>query len=45
METYQIFLVPMVNTKITEKMEFQPRTPVLKNQAREDLDDKGSPKG
>ena len=44
METYQIFLVPMGNTKTTEYIEFHPRAPVLKNQEMEDLDDKEAPK-
>ena len=40
METCQIFLFPMGNAKITEELEFHPISPVLKFQAREDLDDK-----
>ena len=44
METYQIFVVQMDNAKITEELEFHPRSPVLKYQAREDLGDKESPK-
>ena len=38
--TYQIFVVPMSNAKISEDLEFYPRAPVLKYQARGDLDDK-----
>ena len=38
-ETYQIFFVPTSNAKII-KLEFQPRAPVPKDQAMEDLDDK-----
>ena len=40
METYQIFVVPMDITKIEEGKKFHSRAPVLKYQAREDLDDK-----
>ena len=43
METYQIFVFPMGNEKITEELEFHSRAPVLKYQAREDLDDKDAP--
>ena len=44
METYQIFLVPMGNTKITEELELQPRKYSVipnnkKEKARDDLDD------
>ena len=44
METYQIFVVPMGNTKITEEIEFHPRATVLKHQAREYFYDKEAPK-
>ena len=40
MEIYQIFAVPMSNEEITEEIEFQPWSPVLKYHARNDLDDK-----
>ena len=30
METNQIFVVPMVNAKITEEIEFHPREPMIK---------------
>ena len=40
METYQLILVPMSNTKITEELYFNPISPVLKYQAWEDLDNK-----
>ena len=36
-ETYQIFVVPIGNAKITEEIEFQPRATVLKYKARGDL--------
>ena len=44
MEKYQIFVFVMVNAGITEELEFQIRESVLKNQSREDLDDKEAPK-
>ena len=40
METYQIFVVPMGNAKITEEIYFRTRAPVLIYQAREYLNDK-----
>ena len=39
METYSIFAVSMGNAKVTEEVEFHPTAPVLKYQARVDLDD------
>ena len=30
MKTYKLFEVPIGNTKITEKIEFHPKAPVLK---------------
>ena len=30
MGTYQIFVVPMGNAKITEELDFHPRAPVLR---------------
>ena len=44
METYQFFVVPIVNLKITGELEFLPRAPVLKYKARADLYDKEAPK-
>ena len=35
METYQIFVVPMGNTKTIEELDFRSRAPVLKYQSRE----------
>ena len=45
METYQIFVVPMGNTKITEEIEFQAPNDWLSpsnkiEKSRDDLDDK-----
>ena len=40
METYQIFVIPVGNEKITEGIEFHPREPLLKYKSREDLDHK-----
>ena len=44
MKTYQIFVVPMGDAKITEELEFYPRATVLRYKARNDLYDKGAPK-
>ena len=44
METYQFFVVPTGNAKITEEPEFHPIALLLKYQARENLDDKEAPK-
>ena len=40
MDTYQFATFLIGNANITEEIEFQPRAPVIKYQAREDLDDK-----
>ena len=48
METYQIFVVPMGNNKITEELEFQaPKDSVTSSnnieKSRDNLDDKEAP--
>ena len=44
METYQFFVVVIDHAKITEEIEFHPREPVIKCQARENFDGKEAPK-
>ena len=42
MKTYQIFVVPICNTKIIQEIQIHPREPFLKYQVRDNLDDKQS---
>ena len=44
MEIYQIFVFPMGDNKITEEIQFHPRKPMLKHQAKEGLDYESPPK-
>ena len=40
METYKVFVVLSGNTKTTQEVDFHPISPVIKYQAREDLEHK-----
>ena len=44
METHEIFVVPTGNANITKEPYFQPISPVIKYQTRQDFDDKEAPK-
>ena len=44
MQIYQFFVLLIVSANITQVIEFHPRAPVLKYQAREDLNDEEAPK-